>query len=92
MTLISGAVGGKTDKTSVLPEFSKIERSGGASPQCYGGLTWPGCARNANLNVQVVCKNSHASYSLELFVTSSHFGHSKRLQKARKNKRVWKPH
>ena len=86
MTLISGSIEGKTGKTSALPEFRKIECSGG------GGLTWPGHARNANLNVQVVCKNSHASYSLELFVTNSHFGHSKRLQKARKNKRVWKPH
>ena len=28
--LLSGAVGGKTGKTSVLPRFSKIERGGGA--------------------------------------------------------------
>jgi hypothetical protein len=27
---ISGAVGGKTGKTSVLPRFSKIERGGGS--------------------------------------------------------------
>jgi hypothetical protein len=30
----SGAVGGKTGKTSVLPRFSKIERGGGS-----GGAT-----------------------------------------------------
>ena len=38
---ISGAVGGKTGKTLVLPEFSKIERGGGSSgaPHCYSGLT-----------------------------------------------------
>ena len=37
----SGAVGGKTGKTLVLPGFSKIERGGGNSsvPHCYGGLT-----------------------------------------------------
>ena len=46
----SGAVGGKTGKTSVLPGFSKIERGGGSGgvPQCYGGLTSPGGARHAN--------------------------------------------
>ena len=38
---ITGAVGGKTGKTSVLPGFSKIESGGGISgaPHCYGGLT-----------------------------------------------------
>ena len=30
ITLYSGAVGGKTGKTSVIPEFSKIERRGSA--------------------------------------------------------------
>ena len=37
----SGAVGGKTSKTSVLPGFSKIERGGssGGAPHCYGVLT-----------------------------------------------------
>jgi hypothetical protein len=40
---ISGAVGGKTGKTSVLPRFSKIESgggSGGGTPQW-----WPYLAR-----------------------------------------------
>ena len=39
--LVSGAVGGKTGKTSVLPGFSKIERGGGSdgAPHFYGGLT-----------------------------------------------------
>ena len=45
---ISGAVGDKTGKTSVLPGFSKIERGGGSVPQCYGGLTSPGGARHTN--------------------------------------------
>ena len=38
----SGAVGGKTSKTSVLPGFSKIERSGssGAPPWCAALLWW----------------------------------------------------
>ena len=39
----SGAVGGKTGKTTVLPGFCKIERgggSGGALPY-YVGLSWP---------------------------------------------------
>ena len=37
----SGAVGGKTGKTLVLPGFSKIERGGGSGgmPQCNSGLT-----------------------------------------------------
>ena len=38
----SGAVGGRTDKTSVLPGFSKIDcdgGSGGCASHCYGGLT-----------------------------------------------------
>jgi hypothetical protein len=30
LILVSGAVGGKTGKTSVLPRFSKIERGGGS--------------------------------------------------------------
>ena len=44
--LFSGAVGGKTGKTLVLPRFSKIEGGGGSSgaPECYGGLTSPGHA------------------------------------------------
>ena len=37
--VISGAVGGKTGKTSVLPVFSKIECDGGSALHCYGGLT-----------------------------------------------------
>lgn len=32
---------------------------------------------NANLNVQAVCKNSHASYSV-ICITTSDFGHSKK--------------
>ena len=44
--MIVGAVGGKTSKTSVLPQFSKIE-GGGGMLQCYGGLTSPGRARHA---------------------------------------------
>jgi hypothetical protein len=43
---ISGAVGGKTGKTAVLPRFCKIERGGGAPPY-YGGLSWPVRARRA---------------------------------------------
>ena len=35
---ISGAVGGKTDKTSVLPGFSKIERGSSNASHCYGSL------------------------------------------------------
>ena len=37
----SGAIRGKTGKTSVLTLFSKIERGCGSSgePQCYAGLT-----------------------------------------------------
>ena len=40
-SLSSGAVGGKTSKTAILPGFSKIERGGGSGdvPHCYGGLT-----------------------------------------------------
>ena len=33
------AIGAKTSKTVVLPEFCKTERSGGAPP-CYRGLAW----------------------------------------------------
>ena len=45
-TYYSGAVGGKTGKTLVLPGFSKIECCGGSSdaPQIYGGLSLPGRA------------------------------------------------
>ena len=39
----SGAVGGKTCKTAVLPAFCKIERGGGSggAPSDYGGHTSP---------------------------------------------------
>ena len=39
----SGAVGGKTGKTSVLPRFSKIEGGGGSGngmPQWWAYLAW----------------------------------------------------
>ena len=41
MEISSGAIGGRTGKTSVLPGFSKIECGGsnGGALQCYGGLT-----------------------------------------------------
>ena len=40
--IISGAVGGETGKTMVLPEFYKIECSGsGGTLTYYGGLGWP---------------------------------------------------
>ena len=42
LIVLSGAVGGKTGKTLVLPQFSEIKRGGGSVPQCYGGLTLPG--------------------------------------------------
>ena len=37
---VSGALGGKTGKTLVLPGFRKIERGGGSGDalHCYGGL------------------------------------------------------
>ena len=40
-TYTSGAVGGKTGKTSVFRGFSKIECGGGSggAPHCYGDLT-----------------------------------------------------
>ena len=41
-----GAIGSKTSKILVLPEFCKIERGGGGSsggsPPCYRGLIWLG--------------------------------------------------
>jgi hypothetical protein len=39
----SGAIGGKTGKTAVLPGFCKIEHSGGSGGALsnYGGLTLP---------------------------------------------------
>ena len=45
----SGAVGGKTGKTAVLPRFCKIGRGGGSggAPPYYGGLSWPVRARRA---------------------------------------------
>ena len=43
----SGAVGGKTGKTAVLPRFCKIERGSGGAPPYYGGLSWPVRARRA---------------------------------------------
>ena len=45
----SGAVGGKTGKTAVLPRFCKIGRGGGrgGAPPYYGGLSWPVRARRA---------------------------------------------
>jgi hypothetical protein len=38
--LFRGTIGGKTGKNAVLPEFCKIERSGGSGgmPPCYRGL------------------------------------------------------
>jgi hypothetical protein len=45
--LFSGAVGGKTGKTVVLPQFCKIGRGGGGAPPYYGGLSWPVHARRA---------------------------------------------
>ena len=47
--MINGSVGGKTSKTPVLPEFSKIESGGGSSGALhfYGGLTYPGRAWRA---------------------------------------------
>ena len=41
------AIGAKTSKTVVLPEFCKTERSGGAPP-CYRGLIWLEQARRAS--------------------------------------------
>ena len=40
-TKSSGAVGGKTGKTLILPGFSKIECGGdiNGAPYCYGDLT-----------------------------------------------------
>ena len=35
---ISGAVGGKTGKTAVVPGFCKIERGGGAPPYYWSYL------------------------------------------------------
>jgi hypothetical protein len=43
--MVSGAVGGITDKTAVLPRFCKIGRGG--APPYYGGLSWPVRARRA---------------------------------------------
>ena len=45
----SGAVGGKTGKTLVLPGFFKIVHSNGSGcvPHCFGGLTKAGRARRA---------------------------------------------
>jgi hypothetical protein len=45
--LHSGAVGGKTGKTAVLPRFCKIGRGSGGAPPYYGGLSWPVRARRA---------------------------------------------
>ena len=36
---LSGSIGGKTSKTSVLPGFSKVERGGGRALHFYGSLT-----------------------------------------------------
>jgi hypothetical protein len=45
----SGAVGGTTGKSAVLPRFCKIGRGGGSggAPPYYGGLSWPVRARRA---------------------------------------------
>ena len=53
----SGAVGGKTGKTAVLPRFCKIGRGGGrgGAPPYYGGLSWPVRARRAG-GAAVKCK------------------------------------
>ena len=40
-SMLSGVVGGKTSKISVLPWFSNLEANGG-TPRCYGGLSLPG--------------------------------------------------
>ena len=44
----SGAIGGKTGKTAVLPGFFEIERGNGSGggPLCYRGLIWFGRARH----------------------------------------------
>ena len=47
------AIGAKTSKTVVLPEFCKTERSGGAPP-CYRGLIWLEQARRASSTPSLV--------------------------------------
>ena len=43
-----GAIGGKTGKTAVLPEFCKIECGGGSGSGCHIMAVLPGpCARAA---------------------------------------------
>ena len=76
----SGAIGGKTSKTAVLPGFCKVERGGSGSrgtPPYYGGLTWPMRARRAGgatgngLCWHDLCERSLFGWGLELLGASS---------------------
>lgn len=60
-------IGGKTNKTSILPRFSKIEdnRGSGGTLQCYDGLTSSGHTRRSD-NTAVSYNNHNSAFTSEL--------------------------